>query len=194
MNHRIGRPAQDEFKLLCSRAYISCNPSLEDDHGWDFFVEIPMLSAEELPADKCPPNRQILVQVRSTKAKSPKTSMKISNALKFAGNELPCFVVLFHEDTVAGTLIYGVHYWRVLIERALRRGRKASANNIPTHKTTMAISFSQSDDHTEDLLTWLISTVRALPRTYAREKRELYETIGYAGERNYLGQGNLWSP
>ena len=141
MNQRIGRQAQDEFKLLCSRASISCNPSLEDDHGWDFFVEIPMLHAEKLPADKLPPNKQILVQVRSTRGKVPKTSMKVSNALKFAGNELPCFVVLFHEDTASGTYIYAVHYWSQLIERALRRGRTASANNVPTHKTTMTISF-----------------------------------------------------
>ena len=110
--------------------------------------------------------------------------MKVSNALKFAGNELPCFVVLFHEDTASGTYIYAVHYWSQLIERALRRGRTASANNVLTHKTTMTINFCEPDNHTEDLLTWLISTVRALPETYASDKRKLYETIGYTGARN----------
>ena len=40
MSHHYGRTAQDEFKLLCSRAGVTCNSSSEDDHGWDFIIEL----------------------------------------------------------------------------------------------------------------------------------------------------------
>ena len=97
MDQRSGRPAQDEFKLLCSQRNITCNPSLEDDHGWDFIVEIQASGSDELLADKVPAPRQVLVQDKSAKNKSAQTRIKLSNALKFAKTALPSFVVLFQD-------------------------------------------------------------------------------------------------
>ena len=77
MNQRSGRPAQDEFKLLCSQGGITCNPSLEDDHGWDFIIEIMAPESDNLPADKVSAPRQVLVHVKSTSSKLAKT-MRIS--------------------------------------------------------------------------------------------------------------------
>ena len=70
MDQRSGRPAQDKFKLLCSSANLTCNASLEDDHGWDFIVEIPAPSTHDLPADKVPAPKQVLVQVKSTRGEN----------------------------------------------------------------------------------------------------------------------------
>ena len=52
MSQRAGRAAQDEFKLFCSRAGITCNSSSEDDHGWDFSIEIEPNRDAKAPADK----------------------------------------------------------------------------------------------------------------------------------------------
>ena len=51
VDQRMGRPAQDAFKLQCSSAGITCNPSLEDDYGWDFMVEISQEVGAETPHD-----------------------------------------------------------------------------------------------------------------------------------------------
>ena len=68
MNYRSGRPAQDEFKLLCSQAEVTCNSSVEDDHGWDFIVEFAAQGETHQPLDKVPGPRQALVQVNTTVA------------------------------------------------------------------------------------------------------------------------------
>ena len=66
MKQRSGRPAQNQFRFLCSEKNITCNPSLEDDHGWDFIIEIPAPESEKLVADKVPAPRPVWVQVKST--------------------------------------------------------------------------------------------------------------------------------
>ena len=188
MDQRSGRPAQDEFKLLCSKRNITCNPSLEDDHGWDFLVEIPASGSDKLLADKVPAPRPVLVQVKSTSNKPAKTRIKLSNALKFAKNELPCFVVLFHYNKKAKRQhIYACHFWKDLIERSLKRGRKASVEGKPLNKSMMSISFTDQDDHSDDLIEWMINTVNALPIGYGNEKRELADNLGYE-EQSYRGK------
>ena len=182
LNQRRGRPAQDEFKLLCSRAEITCNSSVEDDHGWDFIVEIPSPSDPGLPADKVGAPKQVLVQVKWTGGKSAKTAIKVSNALVFAKSTLPCFVVLFHKHA-GGQRIYVRHFWKDLIERALRRGRECSASNRPPHKSKTEINFRHSDEHSDDLIDWLTTTVNGLPKEYGAEKGSLCASLGYEGRR-----------
>ena len=185
MDQRSGRPAQDEFKLLCSQAGLTCNPSLEDDHGWDFIVEIPAPSTHDLPADKVPAPKRVLVQVKSTGGRVATTRMKVSNALEFAKTGLPCFVILFHQRNDGGEHIYACHFWKELIERALRRGRQVSAEHKLPHKATMNISFSDQDKHSDDdLIAWMRALVDALPQEYGTEKRDLCETLGYDAQ-NY---------
>ena len=49
MSSKLGRIAEDQFKMLCADAGITCNKSIEDDHGWDFLVEyIPEEDADVL--------------------------------------------------------------------------------------------------------------------------------------------------
>ncbi len=184
MNHRSGRTAQDKFKLLCSEAEITCNSSSEDDHGWDFIIELVPQRDSGLPADKLSGPKQVLVQVKSTTGKSLKTSIKVTNALKLAKSELPCFVVLFHHAPGTEERIYIRHFWAELIERALLRGRQASAENKKLHKVSMKIGFSDQDEHSADLLSWIIATVNEYSVEYPEKKRSLCDTLGY-GERNY---------
>ena len=188
MDQRSGRPAQDEFKLLCSERNITCNPSLEDDHGWDFIMEIPTNVSDRLLADKVPAPRPVLVQVKFTSGKTAKTRIKLSNALKFANNELPCFVVLFHYNKNGKRQqIYVCHFWKDLIERALKRGRKVSVERKPTNQSMMSVSFIDQDNHSDDLIKWMINTVNALPIGYSNEKRKLANNLGYE-EQNYRGK------
>lgn len=187
MSFHAGRPAQDEFKLLCSLAEVTCNSSVEDDHGWDFLVEYAPEGESHQPHDRVPGPRQALVQIKSTQGQSPRTRMKVSNALKLAKSDLPCFVVLFQYDTNGARRIYVRHYWEELIKRALRRGRQASAAGKQAHELWMEIGFSDTDDHTQEVIAWIVATIEATSVEYGSRKRSLYQTLGYEG-RNYRAE------
>ena len=189
MSQRLGRPAEDEFKWLCSQAQVTCNRSSEDDYGWDFIVETPAPPDSGLPADKAPAPKPLLVQVKWTGGKFARTTMKVSNALVLAKSELPCFVVLFHEYD-GEMRIYAQQFGRELIGRALKCGRQVTAAHRPPHKSTMAMSFTHADDHSDDLVHWLTTTVTGLPKEYGAEKRSLCESLGYEG-RNYRAEVTL---
>lgn len=188
MNQRTGRPAEDEFKLLCSQRNITCNPSLEDDHGWDFIIEIPVTPAEKLLADKIPAPRPVLVQVKSTRSESATIKIKLSNALRFAQTTPPCFVVLFQYNKKGEReRIYARHFWKDLIERSLKRGRKASVEGKALHQSMVSISFTDQDDHTDDLIGWMSNTVNVFPIDYGSDKQKLVNNLGYE-RHNYRGE------
>ena len=187
MTQRLGRSAQNHFKLLCSQSRITCNSPQEDDHGWDFMIELTPPEDAEKPADKIPGIQKALIQVKAAYGKSPSTRIKVVNALKFAKDELPCFLVLFHYPPMGETQIYGQHFWKQLIKRALKRGRQASAENRMTNKIWMDIRFATDDSHGTDLISWIVSTLQAWSGDYGFAKRTLYETIGYE-DRKYRAE------
>ena len=74
-----------------------------------------------------------------------------------------------------------------MIERALIRGRQASVENKEPHKAFMEIGFSEQDEHSNDLIDWIISTVRAGSDEYSAEKKSLFKSLGYEN-RNYRAE------
>ena len=179
MSYRTGRPAQDEFKLLCSLSGLTCNRSDEDDHGWDFIVEFPASADTRQPLDKAPGPRQALIQVKSTQGQSSRTRIKVSNALKMAKSNLPSFVVLFQYDSKGNNRIYARHFWIDLIRRALLRGRQATAAQRQPHEMWMEIGFADGDEYTDALIDWIVSTIEDTIFEYSQKKRHLCDTLGY---------------
>ena len=170
MSQRLGRPAQDHFKLLCSQAQVTCNSPQEDDHGWDFMIELIPPPDTNKPADKTPGVKKALIQVKSTWGQSPRAKIKVANALKFAKDELPCFIVLFHHTKQLGTQIYIRHFWTELIERALKRARQASVERRNVHKIWMEVRFSPGDNHSNNLISWIVSAIRESSVDYSSTK------------------------
>ena len=183
MSQRMGRSAEDAFKQECSRAGVTCNKSIEDDHGWDFLVEFPMRAPAGTPDDKLPPVRSALVQVKSTRAARPSLAMKVSNALQLATRWEPCFLVLYHKVR-GGERIYVRLFSKGDITRTLRRGRELFAAGRRTNKARISFGFSAAEDRTSDLLQWLKACVQGLSEDYGSEKRKLAATVGY-GDKNF---------
>ena len=178
MDQRMGRHSEDSFKQQCSRDRITCNKSLEDDHGWDYLVEIPMVAPAGTPEDKLPPVTSALVQVKSTRAARPRLAMKVSNAHQLAKRSEPCVLVLYHK-LQEGTRIYARIFNERDISRTLKRCRELSVAQTPTHKARISFGFSASEDHTSDLVQWLRKTVQELPDDYINGKKTLAKTVGY---------------
>ena len=182
MSQRMGRSAEAAFKQRCSSAGITCNKSIEDDHGWDFLVEIPIFAPAGTPDDKLPPVRSALVQVKSTRAARVRVTMKVSTALQLAKRSEPCFLVVYHKVR-GGERIYARLFCEQDIAHTLRRGRELFVAKRPTNKGTISFGFSAEEEHTSNLLRWLIATVQELSEDYGSEKRRLADTVGY-GDRN----------
>lgn len=179
MNQRKGRKAQDAFKHMCSTADITCNPSLEDDYGWDFIVEIPSAPpADDMPSDKWAAAYPTFVQVKSTQGTRRQTEMKVSNALQLTKRPQPCFLVLFHQQE-SSERIYARLFSQRDMERTLKRAREISLCGQRAHKAKMTFRFSDDEERTSDLLEWMVSSVRALGIEYGSEKSQLAARIGY---------------
>ena len=179
MTQRAGRPAEKKFELLCSQHDITCNSSNQDDFGWDFVLDIPDMTTHTIAADTTPPTRQALVQIKSTTSNNLRVRLKLSNALNLSNLQLPCFLVLFQKSKQNDCRIYARHFWKELMEHSLKRARLASVEGAKLHKRFMTVSFSAHDEHSDDLISWIVSCVRGLAANYSTEKANLYNTLGY---------------
>ena len=183
MSQRNGRPAEAAFRLLCSRAGITCNKSDEDDFGWDFIVEIPLQPPAGGPMDKWPGAMPVFVQVKSTGDAERKIAMTVRNARHLARKPAPCFMVLYHY-TDGSERVYARLFGETDTERTLRRARELSIEGREEHKAEITFRFPEDEEHTADLLDWMVECVEGLGEGYGAEKIRLAETVGY-GERNF---------
>lgn len=179
MTQRIGRPAEKTFSLLCSEGGVTCNKSDEDDHGWDFVVDIPQDIPEGFPADYGGKVVQALVQVKSMPASSRSVRLKASNALHFAKSDQPCFLVAFTTDRKATSKVFARHFWKADIERSLKKAREEDAAGKKLNKSVLTFQFGPEEECSANLVLWLVNTVRSLPQDYASEKNRLGGSLGF---------------
>jgi hypothetical protein len=175
-----GRSAEKAFSKLCSDNGVTCNDSVEDDHGWDHIVEFPHVALPGVSADMQRPIPAVFVQTKSHTAKGLKVTMKLSNAVKLARSDAPAFVVLrtSSDPEVEGVSIWhAVHFWDPLIARVLKRARQASRDGVSEdnfHKHNFSFTMSGADQQTDDeLLTWMKKTVLSIGSDYAVAKKAL---------------------
>ena len=118
-----------------------CNPSLEDECGWDFHLQFPSEDRPGLPADMQSPSPEAFIQVKS-KQKTPLTAkLKLSNALKACLSQQPHFLVLvIKDDHTEKVHLYSKHFWEPEITRSLKRVRQVESEGNAA--LTVAISTS----------------------------------------------------
>lgn len=170
--------AEQKFALLCAEAGVIQNRSIQDRMGWDFLVEFPAKRLPMLPHDMQSTEKSARVQIKSRANGQPVAKIKLSNALRFAKDPAPCFVVLFLGSD--NPRIYAKHFWTDLIAKSLKAARQAdSAGRSDLNRIMVTVSFTDDDDHTNDLLEWMQSCVEDAKGDYATEKMRLNRTLGY---------------
>ncbi|WP_156394348.1 hypothetical protein [Mesorhizobium sp. Root172] len=176
----LGEWAEDDFSGRCARAGMTRNKSRQDRTGWDYIVEFRARAIKGIPADLQPVDMSARAQVKSKKKGEPFVDLKLSNVLRFAKDPMPCFLVLYQAtDGGEPVRIFARHFWTDEIALALRRARKAHGEGREDlHKLTVRYSFSDTDEHTGDLITWMDSIVSGRSR-YAEEKRALVRSLGF---------------
>lgn len=183
LDQRKGRPAEKHFSLLCSQANITCNRSEEDDHGWDFIVEIPMPRPERLSADLVGQIRKCEIQVKALEKPNPVVKLSLENARAFAKSHLPCFIVAILGQNTPSPRVYIRHFWKDEIEQSLKRVREAGNKGKPLNKSFTQFTLSKEEDQSLDAIGWLVNTVQSLPRDYSSEKMRIEESVGYDDTR-----------
>ncbi|MFZ3006047.1 MAG: hypothetical protein WA047_07705 [Phenylobacterium sp.] len=180
--HDLDHWAEDRFALLCAEAGVTRNRATQDREGWDYVVEISPPKTPGLPADLRSPPQTAWVQVKSKQAGRPATRLKLSNALRFACDPAACFVVQFVATNGGHPVrIFARHVWTEMMEDILRRARQADADERDDlHKLYQPVTFRPEDDHTDDLLAWLVATLRAIPGSYADAKGRILQQAGMA--------------
>lgn len=153
-----------------------CHKAEEDVNGWDYVVELPN-APHSGSADSQPPHDRAFVQVKSTSAAKTSVAITLSNLRKSAQDRSPWFVVLIKKVNGKPAL-YIRHFWKSLMEKSLKAIRTAESEGKALNKATMAISFSDEDLISGDLVRWMQDQIR-LVGDYQVEKRRLYDELGY---------------
>jgi len=119
-----GEIGQDFFKLLCSQAGIVCNPSLQDQAGWDFKLDFSGDDALDLQnVHKSP--QHCIVQVKATAKNLRSFNIKLSNAHRYATTLEPVFIAVIQIDkSGSAKRLFVIHFDEKLIERTLSRVTK----------------------------------------------------------------------
>ena len=179
MDQRSGRPAEKHFSLLCSQSKITCNKSEEDDHGWDFIVEVPMPMPDALSADLVGEIRKCEVQVKASENGKPVVKLSLSNARAFAKSHLPCFIVCILDQNTSHPRVFIRHFWKHEIEQSLKRVREAGNKGKKLNDTFTQFTLSENEERSPEVIEWLAKSVRNLPHDYSSKKLHLEQTVGY---------------
>ena len=184
MTDRLGRKGERLFSLLCAEAGVTCNPSLEDETGWDHFIEFPPKLLPRKALDLQPAHKAALVQVKTTRAARPSCRLKLSNAHRMAKSPTPFFVVAMAEQPDDRRLrIFGLHVWELQIARILKAVRVAEQAGRPDlHKQWLRIGWEHLTE-TDYLIDWIGNQIEAVGKDYAASKQKILQSVGFGDDR-----------
>lgn len=191
---KLGPMGESAFKNLCDRAGITCNKAHEDETGWDFFIEFPLVEELPVPIDMQPPSVSALVQVKATDRRAKSVQLKLTGLLRLINHRLPAFVVVFAFDgNQTPSAIFVVHIDETIIEAALKRIRTLEASGIRTlHRYKLSIPLLEKNklvDVNELSLSRGIQDRVGRPfADYSRWKEDIVKKIGFGEE---FGRGTF---
>lgn len=186
---RTDRNAEDDIARLCRAAGASVQRATEDDHGYDLIAEFPSRVETAFP-DIDPPLIRCLIQVKSVQNRRQTTRVKLSNALKFAKEPLPCFIALvtYPNGPKAHEAIYLRHVWATDMMTALKAARNCSARGLPLNREQVGISFKANERVDENFSDRLLDEIAREGVDYSQKKKRLSDSLGY---ENGYGEGHL---
>jgi hypothetical protein len=179
---RTPQLAEGLFENLCLTAGLTANRSHDDQFGWDFLVQFPSLRLGG-PADLDPAGATCLVQIKSTRKGKATTRVKLSNALRFAQESLPCFLVLlsFDGDLSTPDAAWVRHFWTDDIGASLKAVRQAHVDEDEAlHRLYYAIRFTDLERCDLSAIAARIEAIVAeIGADYSAQKAAFTATVGY---------------
>jgi hypothetical protein len=181
---KLGRLGEKRFSELCTQQGATCNSSSEDEHGWDYIVEVDPGHQTMLPADLRDGIIRSLVQVKTKQGNKRVAKIKLSNALKAIQTDLPCFLVLVVFEGPNLTGLFVRHFWSAEIERVLKRAREAYRDGrSDLHKIELQFSLEDCEDVQSNLIEALCSCFCKHGTSYGQNKKAIRDNVGYSETR-----------
>ncbi|MBN9464647.1 hypothetical protein [Brevundimonas sp.] len=116
--------------------------------------------------------------------------MKLSNALKFAKDTLPCFIALvtYPNGPQAHEAVYLRHIWTADMIEALKAARLTSAKGAALNRQHLGISFTAGERVDDDFADRLLDAIAREGVDYCEKKKRMSDSLGY---ENGWGEGEL---
>ncbi|KTC66372.1 Uncharacterised protein (plasmid) [Legionella adelaidensis] len=147
VSQKIGKLAEKYFSIWCTEAEFVINQSIEDETGWDFFVEDSNLK-QTTHQTIHEPEYTYFFQVKSTAGRARKVNIHLGNLYRLAKSPIPCFFIfMVFNSRLKPSKVYLKHLDKSLISEILKRVAKAIKNdefNI-LHKKTLQIKFEEDN-------------------------------------------------
>lgn len=179
---RVSRMGEDTLALLCSAEDVVANRVEDDQRGWDFLLQWPS-PPSDLSPDLRPTPLSCFVQVKSRNRAVRSWKLKLSNALRYAQENQPYFVVLmiFAPGQVSPAKIYVQHFWADQMRAALAAARQAHLDGRDDfHKIDFPIVFQDEEACTpQTLVATLAKAMEKIGPAYPARKMALRQTLGY---------------
>lgn len=182
------RLAEKNFTASCTDAGITCNQSVEDEHGWDFILDITPPKHQGHLLSSQDTLKQVLVQVKSTTNGKKSCVMKLSNALNMAKVAKACYVVLYCVKN-GETKVYLKHIWENEISAVHRKATLHEAKGrIDFHKVSYQLHFDETELCMENVAEAIKQHQSGLSNDYHLLKTKIAKSVGFEHE---VGTGKI---
>lgn len=193
---KLGDAGEALFDSLCARASdLTSNQSNRDRRGWDFVVDLPVSGHgpldHQLPAS-------CRVQIKATRRRTGRISMKLSAARDLALEAGPAAVVVFRLTAEGeGREGYLLPMIGAVLGRILQKLREAeAAGREDIHRIDFTVDpegegarFELSPIGLRDALSALCGEDRD---EYIAEKRRQIASLGYDEDGAFLAEARVW--
>lgn len=178
---RYSKLAELEFEHFCGQIDAVCNRVSDDQTGWDFIVEFRPDDDPEVPPDLRPAPRRAFVQIKHSTSESNVCELKLSNALRYAEDEQPWFVIFFSYDEGSSKPgnVYVKHIWTSEMGTILRESRRAHVLGKKLNRTNIRLKFLKPEQCAENPLLRILGILEQTGPAYGQQKAQLARGLGY---------------
>ncbi|RDC59391.1 hypothetical protein HME9302_00579 [Alteripontixanthobacter maritimus] len=190
MPQRIGQFGERYFAQLVASfpGGASCNPSIEDNKGWDHVVEFDEGDNLAASADLRRDLPAIFVQTKTTtKSDRAVARISLSNALRMTRSLDPFFIVHITMRDGLEPVVRLRHWWADEMTLILEKVRTLSVRGVDEDdfaRRTVTIALTEDERiEPEQLIATLRRSLTDRGKDYASVKHGLLETLGYQTDR-----------
>jgi len=144
-NRFLGNEGESAFYGWCNNAGFTCNPSIDDQFGWDFIVEFPTEKSANYSMDSQPSPVECKAQVKSSEGSKKSTQITVSALYRLVQYCNPAFVCFIkYGDNHAPESAYLVHIDDEISTRVLAKVRalEKKGRSDKLHKSKLTIKYS----------------------------------------------------
>jgi len=185
-NRNIGEMGENNFATLCSEIGVTANKSIIDRYGWDYLLEFPDESQNNLPMDMQDIPIECKIQVKASSKNTGQCQIKLSAMDRLVKSSNPSFIYfVIYNQINQPKEAYLVHINEEIIGLVLKRIRKNEASKDKKQLNKIKITIKYQEEHKLSDVTGVVLKKKLkdyVPygmKSYIQYKTNILQTIGY---------------